>query len=163
MTGQENHSDEQGEKQERDAIVRAAHAYDQLNSRIASLRDDLDEATLKIASRDAEIGQLQIALAAERSRLATFEDMARTAISERAAVVTLFHSLKHQVDHFTINLPPLPVRRVEEQPRDGITGNVGVEGSGDGKLGKTQAQEPGSGQPARQPNPPDDVNGITKQ
>jgi hypothetical protein len=99
-------------KSQRQAMIDAAAAYDNLNRTIVELRGKLQTATLGIEARNVQIDQLELQLASERNRAATFQSERDDALAERNAVVTLFHNFKSQLERFTVKLPALPSVRL---------------------------------------------------
>lgn len=95
---------------EREAITRAANAYDRLNRQIESLKADLHAAKIDIEAKQARIDQLLVALSEERTKGQTLEEERDRSMQERTAVATLFNNLKMQINSFEIAVPVLPTR-----------------------------------------------------
>lgn len=103
---------------EREALLRAAQAYDTLNGRIIDLEAKLKDALVALDGRYARIEQLERAIKEDAERHAQYaneiyvrskdlEDERDNAIWERDQVRIVYASLKALLD--SIELPPRPI------------------------------------------------------
>jgi hypothetical protein len=95
----------------RDAVMRAAHAYDTLREQTRAHEEKLLEATTALEHRNARIEQLELALAEERARCQALQTERDAAVLERAELHVCFASIAAQIAAFVTPLPPLPSRR----------------------------------------------------
>jgi len=92
----------------RDAVMRAAKAYDKLYEEIHNKDAEIARLSIDLESVRGQIVQLELCIAQERNRTEMLQNERDDAILEKSTLHVMFHNLKAQLDAFVLPLPELP-------------------------------------------------------
>jgi hypothetical protein len=96
------------DEHDREVSIAAAEAFDRAKRERDELIQRVMEATAGLEAKNVTISQLELALAEERNRGATYRNERDQAIQERADLCALFANVYNQLERFEL---PIPIKR----------------------------------------------------
>ena len=96
---------------DREAVIRAAAAYDKVEQITPDLQRRLDETAAHLKAQETLVNELRLSLSEERNNCATYRAEAERARADSTAILGLLSNCKAMFDGFEIPSEKLPMRR----------------------------------------------------
>ena len=96
---------------DREAVIRAAAAYDKVEQITHELQRRLDETAAHLKAQETLVNELRLSLSEERNNCATYRAEAERARADSTAILGLLSNCKAMFDGFEIPSEKLPIER----------------------------------------------------